>query len=78
MDPNFGVGLKTYLFSNFSEAVQSEIYDKITSQVSTYLPAVKITNITFLQATPDTNSLAFQVYYKLPNAGLEDLLEFTI
>jgi len=42
------------------------------------MPAVKITKITFFQTNPDTNSLAFQVYYKLANAGIDDLLEFTI
>ncbi len=78
MDPDFGVGIKTYLFANFNEGIQSEIYDKITQQVATYMPAVKITKITFFQTNPDTNSLAFQVYYKLASAGLDDLLEFTI
>ena len=34
MDPDFGVGIKTYLFSNFNEGIQSEIYDKITQQVA--------------------------------------------
>jgi len=78
MDPNFGVGIRTYLFSNFSENVQSEIYDRIISQTSIYLPAVRITNIKFYQTNPDTASLAFQVYYTLPDNGLADLLEFTI
>ena len=78
MDPEFGVGIRRFLFSNFSEGVQAEIYDAIYKQVSIYLPAVTITNILFLNSDPDTNTLSFQVYYKLPNAGLNDLLEFTI
>tara|TARA_Y100000592_G_scaffold781_1_gene1293 strand:+ start:41747 stop:42115 length:369 start_codon:yes stop_codon:yes gene_type:complete len=78
MNPEFGVGIKTYLFANFSEGVQSEIYDKIIKQVDTYLPAVKISKITFFETNPDTSSLAFQVYYRLPDSGLDDLLEFTI
>ena len=78
MDPEFGVGVKTYLFSNFSEGIQSELYDKITQQVATYIPSVSITKITFFESNPDTNTLSFQVYYRLPDTGLNDLLEFTI
>ncbi len=78
MDPNFGVGIKTYLFSNFNEGVQSEIYDRILKQVATYLPAVKITNITFLDSDPDTATLSFQVYYRIATTGIDDLLQFTI
>lgn len=78
MDPEFGVGIRTYLFSNFSDNIQSELYDKIISQAATYIPAVTITKITFLETNPDTNSLSFQIYYSLRDAGLNDLLEFTI
>ena len=78
MEPEFGVGIKTYLFSNFSDDVQTELYDKIVSQVATYIPAVTITRITFLEANPDTNTLSFQIYYTLRDAGLNDLLEFNI
>ena len=78
MEPDCGVGIKAFLFSNFSEGVETEIYDRIVKQVGTYLPALRITNIIFLESDPDTQTLAFQIYYRLPDAGLDDLLEFTI
>ena len=78
MDPQFGVGVQTYLFSNFSEGIQAELYDKIVDQVATYLPSVRIEKITFFESDQDTNTIAFQVYYNLKDAGLNDLLEFTI
>ena len=78
MDPEFGVGIQSFLFSNFSDDIQNQLYTKITEQVRTYMPSVSITNITFNDNNPDTNTLSFQVFYTLRDAGLNDLLEFTI
>ena len=78
MDPEFGVGVQTYLFSNFSENIQGQLYDKIVQQAATYMPAVEIVNITFTETNPDTNTFSFQIFYNLRDAGLNDLLEFTI
>ena len=78
MDPEFGVGVQKYLFSNFSENVQGQLYDKIVDQAATYMPAVQIVNITFNETNPDTNTFSFQIFYNLRDAGLNDLLEFTI
>ena len=78
MDPEFGVGVQRYLFSNFSENIQGQLYDKIVQQAGTYMPAVEIVNITFTETNPDTNTFSFQIFYNLRDAGLNDLLEFTI
>tara|TARA_B100000575_G_scaffold215275_1_gene176000 strand:+ start:519 stop:887 length:369 start_codon:yes stop_codon:yes gene_type:complete len=78
MDPEFGVGVQTYLFSNFSENIQGQLYDKIVQQAATYMPSVEIVNITFTETNPDTNTFSFQIFYNLRDAGLNDLLEFTI
>ena len=78
MDPEFGVGVQSYLFSNFSEDIQADLYTKVMEQARLYMPSVEITNITFTETNPDTNTLAFQIFYSLRDAGLNDLLEFTI
>lgn len=78
MQPEFGVGIRSYLFSNYSEGIEAELFDRINTQVKTYMPAVQIFDIVFLESDPDTNSFGFQIYYRLPDAGLDDLLEFTI
>ena len=78
MEPEFGVGIKQYLFSNFSEDISSQITTKIKSQVQRYMPSVVIHNILFFNSNPDTNSLSFAIQYYVPDIGLSDLLEFTI
>lgn len=78
MEPEFGVGIQQFLFSNFSENVESQISEKIKTQVRRYMPSVVVHNINFYGSDPDMNSLAFAIQYSVPDIGLSDLLEFTI
>ena len=78
MEPNFGVGLKTYLFANATEDIQAQIGTKIREQTQLYLPVIRIRNIQFGLSNIDTNTLAMRVIYDIPSLGLQDLIEFTI
>tara|TARA_R100000808_G_C2155443_1_gene167949 strand:+ start:16921 stop:17316 length:396 start_codon:yes stop_codon:yes gene_type:complete len=53
MDPNFGVGLRNYLFEFNEQATYSAISSKILSQVRTYLPYLRIDDIKF--KIPESN-----------------------
>jgi hypothetical protein len=53
MDPNFGVGLKTYLFEMNAEDTYDRITEKILEQVKIYLPFIKINDIKY--AIPENN-----------------------
>ena len=78
MEPKYGVGLKKYLFENFSDTVYSEIDTKIRQQVATYMPALIIQEIEFASSDQDNNHLAIFISYHIPAIGETDLLEFTI
>ena len=78
MEPNFGVGLKRFLFENYGSGLEAQIDSKIREQVSRYLPAVSILNISFGITDPDNNLLGFSVVYVIPNIGANDFLEITI
>jgi len=78
MEPDFGVGLKTYLFSNFSEDIYPEIKLKIQRQAAKYIPLVTITSVDIFLISPDTNSFAISIKYSIPDIGIKDLIEFTI
>ena len=78
MEPTFGVGLKTYLFENYTENTYAEIDSQIKKQVKRYMPAVSIKNIAFSDSNSDFNTLAISIIYTIPNLGIRDLLEFTI
>ena len=78
MDPEFGVGIQQYLFSNYSENIDAKIRDRINDQVGIYMPAIVVHSINFYAAEPDTNSITFRIAFSIPDVGLSDLLEFTI
>jgi len=47
MEPNFGVGLRNYLFENNAGTTYSEIESKIRNQVKFYMPFVEVQAIKF-------------------------------
>ena len=78
MEPDFGVGLKRYLFENYGTGVEAQIDTKIREQTAIYLPAVKIIQVYFGTTDPDNNFLAISINYTIPDIGAKELLEFTI
>ena len=77
MEPNFGVGIKRYLFDNAKSNIQSRITQRLNNQIATYLPVVSINDIQF-EISPDTNSLRMVIEYQIPTVGINDLLDITI
>ena len=78
MEPEYGVGLNRYLFSNFHENVYSEIYQKITSQTQIYMPAISIDDIRIDSNQMDNSMLSISVAYSISSIGERDLLQVTI
>tara|TARA_A100001391_G_scaffold183012_2_gene149912 strand:- start:3285 stop:3653 length:369 start_codon:yes stop_codon:yes gene_type:complete len=78
MQPTYGVGLKQYLFSNFSERVFHEAQDKIIEQAALYLPQVSILDIQFPTKSPDDNYLSMRIIYSIPAINSQDLLEVRV
>jgi|2_EtaG_2_1085320.scaffolds.fasta_scaffold75713_2 hypothetical protein len=78
MEPNFGVGMSSYLFKNFNEGTYAEIEFKIREQVARYLPIVAIDNIIFDTTTQDFNELYMALEYSIPDINVKDILEFTV
>ena len=78
MIPDYGVGLKQYLFSNFSETVYSEIEDQIRQQVNKYMPSIQIIGIGFPSQFAEENYLGIVIKFAIPQIGVTELLEFTI
>ena len=83
MDPNFGVGLRNYLFENDGEFLYSTLRSKIHEQVSLYLPFVNVLFIDFESENPltnnlDPNTLMVTLSYVIVPLELDDKLEITI
>jgi phage baseplate assembly protein W len=78
MIPDFGVGIQSYLFENFSETTYVQIENDIREQVGKYLPVVTVGRLSFDNSSPDTNTLKISLQYSIPALNVKDLLEFTI
>ena len=78
MDPNFGVGINSYLFENFNNKIYNDIRNRVRDQVARYLPVITIDSITFDGNNEDQNLLGISISYSIPSIGIKDLLQFTI
>ena len=57
MDPEFGIGLKTYLFETITESLMDEIRGKITSQCTKYMPYMDITRLEIVEDEENDNKI---------------------
>jgi hypothetical protein len=78
MEPEFGVGIKQFLFQNFSSDVYSQIDFKIREQVNKYMPSVNVKEVNFYSIEEDSNKISFRLVYSIPSIAVNDLLEITI
>jgi uncharacterized protein len=82
MDPFFGVGIKQYLFEQFSDSLYKTVKGKIIQQVKLYVPYVTITDVIFLNTNKDiiersdaeANVLAIEIKYAITNLNVFDSL----
>ena len=77
MDSRFGVGIKRFLFENFSPIVKSDIKSSITTQVSRYMPFLAIEEIA-VNDDLDSNKLYVTIRYSVANLGIQDILSLDI
>tara|TARA_R110000824_G_scaffold61948_1_gene164376 strand:+ start:159 stop:551 length:393 start_codon:yes stop_codon:yes gene_type:complete len=81
MDPEFGVGIRNYLFENTSIELTSQIEARIYEQTSKYLPFVDVTNVSFGMQSGDevgtVNALNVTISYYIIPLQFYDNLEIT-
>jgi phage baseplate assembly protein W len=78
MEPDFGVGIKAFLFNNKSQNYRQSITDKIHQQVQKYIPAIVIRSIEYAEPEQFPNSISIRITYSIPDMSIQDLLELTI
>ena len=81
MDPEFGVGLRNYLFEQKAPSTYSEIESRIRNQVATYLPYIKILNVQFREPKDVENAhnvLSVKVEYFVAPLQIKNTLSFEL
>tara|TARA_R110002074_G_scaffold281988_4_gene453489 strand:- start:2529 stop:2897 length:369 start_codon:yes stop_codon:yes gene_type:complete len=74
MLPNFGVGLRHYLFNNLSIDLQTELSEKITNQVQMWLPYISLDEIIFFDGG-ESNILGIRIIYSVPSHRFSDTID---
>ena len=81
MNPDFGVGLRTFLFDPRAQTITS-IRQKIQSQISKYMPYVRNLRISFdgsknQEYVDNSNILSITIIYDIPNLNISSNLVIT-
>ncbi len=84
MIPEFGVGIRNYLFENANSSTFNAIRQRIDNQVASYLPYITIRNIQFsserndgtsgVEPSSNSNYVNIRIRYSVPSMFISDTL----
>ena len=81
MIPEFGIGLKRFLFENVGSGVKQKIVTAIQEQVDEYMPFIELQQIQFFTNENNKkiafNEIRISIEYSVSSINLNDTLEFT-
>ena len=78
MNPDFGVGLKKYLFEQGSTIVGTHIEGKIREQVKIYMGFLKITGVRLKESEAIPNLVHITIDYAIGSLNLSEQLSLEI
>ena len=78
MDPEFGVGLKRFLFEMRTEEVNYQMNSKIMEQVSKYLSYINILNINFENDLINENMVTVSITYSILPSAKQIIADFQV
>ena len=73
-NPNFGGGLRSFVFEQINSGTFSGIEDDISSKLSTQFPSVVLNRVN-VDSIPDTNTIKVTIKYSIPQQGVLDEIE---
>ena len=73
MIPEYGAGIKRFLFELDIPSTQQHIRSTTTQQVGVYMPYVKIEEIKFISAEYQPQTLQISIRYSVPSLNIRDL-----
>tara|TARA_R110002096_G_scaffold280007_2_gene474233 strand:+ start:343 stop:711 length:369 start_codon:yes stop_codon:yes gene_type:complete len=73
MLPNFGVGLRRYLFEINSFDLQGRISDRIATQVDLFMPFVSVNHVEYFEGAGG-DVLSLSIHYAVPSHNISDMI----
>lgn len=79
-DPNYGVGLRRFLFEQNIDSVRGSIASAISSQISVYLPYLIVEDIQIVAEAQDIddNSMTVRIIYGIPGDVTQQVFELDL
>jgi len=79
MDPEFGVGIRNYLFSQNTDSVAGEISSRIYSQINDYLNFILVEDVIIIPPSDiNENLISVTIQYSIPSLNITDTLNMNI
>lgn len=78
MDPDFGVGLYSFLFENYTLGTNQALLQTTTEQVKKYMPFINIEELTIADSKTNINQFYIYIRYSIQSLNVLDELTFTI
>ena len=76
LNPNFGAGLRKFLFEQIAPPSIQEIQDYVQNKLDLYFPMIQIDTLNVLINQQDNNTLTVQLKYFVPSYNLSGVLNF--
>ena len=78
MIPNYGVGLRNYLFSQYTDLTKDDIRERILEQVSLYMPFLQDMEVEINESIEDNNAISVRISYFVSALGQQDFVDFAL
>ena len=81
MDPNFGIGLRNFLFESIGDETFTDIVTRMKDQLAEYIPVVNLESVEFITSDEDStipiNEIVVSVKYNIEPYNARDELRIT-
>ena len=78
MIPEYGVGLRRFLFDQNTQVLKSKISDTISAQISRYMSFIKLVNLDIANDSIDENAIKIKIEYIITSNGSKQQLNLSL
>ena len=78
MDPEFGVGISSYLCENYTQSTVQSLRAETTDQLRKYLPFVSLEELTVAESKTNLNQFYIYIRYRIDSLNALDELNFVV
>jgi phage baseplate assembly protein W len=78
MDPDFGVGIHSFLFENYNQSTNQSIISEANTQILKYMPFINLQEIKVTDSKTNNNQFYIYIRYSIQSLNILDELNFTV